>query len=221
GQRRAARDLGDAHALPRPPARKGGARAGRSPRRHRGPGRTAARAGGQVLLRRAHAGDLAAARRADRHALDDVAAPHPRARAHPGDPARDRRAATGPAVPDRAAAGGAAPAETTSLRPAEPSGSAARSAPRTERAGAKRPSEPTSERPSEPTSGGRPSRRAKPQGTEASGEAGPEPPPAPRSTEQSAEPVLGAGTAAVDVAMIRRSWPTLIQHLRSNGKAVL
>ncbi len=121
----------------------------------------------------------------------------------------------------RTAAGGAAPAGTTSLRPAEPSGSAARSAPRTERAGAKRPSEPTSERPSEPTSGGRPSRRAKPQGTEASGEAGPEPPPAPRSTEQSAEPVLGAGTAAVDVAMIRRSWPTLIQHLRSNGKAVL
>ncbi|HZP89853.1 MAG TPA: DNA polymerase III subunit gamma/tau [Actinomycetota bacterium] len=113
----------------------------------------------------------------------------------------------------RTAAGGVAPAEATSLRPAEPSRSAARNAPRTERAGAKRPSE--------LTLGGRPSRRAKPEGTEASGEAGPEPPPAPQPTEESAEPVLGAGTAAVDVAMIRRSWPALIQHLRSMGKAVL
>ncbi|HZP89726.1 MAG TPA: DNA polymerase III subunit gamma/tau [Actinomycetota bacterium] len=113
----------------------------------------------------------------------------------------------------RTAAGGVAPAEAASLGSAEPSGSAVRNAPRTERAGAKRPSE--------PTSGGGPSRRAKAEGTEASGEAGPEPPPAPQSTGQSAESVLGAGTAAVDVAMIRRSWPALIQHLRSNGKAVL
>jgi DNA polymerase-3 subunit gamma/tau len=42
-----------------------------------------------------------------------------------------------------------------------------------------------------------------------------------RVGEKVSEPVLGAGTAAVDVAMIRRSWPTLIQRLRSNGKAVL
>ncbi len=36
-----------------------------------------------------------------------------------------------------------------------------------------------------------------------------------------AAPVLGAGTSAVDVAMLRSSWPTLVQHLRSGGKAVL
>jgi hypothetical protein len=35
------------------------------------------------------------------------------------------------------------------------------------------------------------------------------------------KPVLGAGTAAVDVTMVRASWPTLIQHLRSQNKAVL
>jgi DNA polymerase-3 subunit gamma/tau len=45
--------------------------------------------------------------------------------------------------------------------------------------------------------------------------------PVPGSQDVPSEPVLGAGTAAVDVAMIRRSWPTLIQHLRSKGKAVL
>jgi hypothetical protein len=33
--------------------------------------------------------------------------------------------------------------------------------------------------------------------------------------------VLGAGTSAVDVAMLRGSWATVIQHLRSQGKAVL
>jgi DNA polymerase III subunit gamma/tau len=40
-----------------------------------------------------------------------------------------------------------------------------------------------------------------------------EPPPA--------GPVLGAGTAAVDVTMLRSNWPTVISHLRSSGKAVL
>ncbi|HSD48667.1 MAG TPA: DNA polymerase III subunit gamma/tau [Actinomycetota bacterium] len=34
-------------------------------------------------------------------------------------------------------------------------------------------------------------------------------------------PVLGAGTSAVDVTMLRSNWPTLIAHLRSSGKAVL
>ncbi|MEW6059537.1 MAG: DNA polymerase III subunit gamma/tau [Actinomycetota bacterium] len=43
----------------------------------------------------------------------------------------------------------------------------------------------------------------------------------PRPGEPPGEPVLGAGTAALDVATIRRSWPTVIQHLRSSGKAVL
>jgi DNA polymerase-3 subunit gamma/tau len=34
-------------------------------------------------------------------------------------------------------------------------------------------------------------------------------------------PVLGAGTSAIDVAAIRRSWNSMIQTLRSQGKAVL
>ncbi len=41
------------------------------------------------------------------------------------------------------------------------------------------------------------------------------------SVEPVAQPVVGAGTAAVDVAMIRSSWTELIAHLRSAGKAVL
>jgi DNA polymerase-3 subunit gamma/tau len=39
--------------------------------------------------------------------------------------------------------------------------------------------------------------------------------------EAPAEPVLGAGTAAVDVTMLRGNWGALISHLRSAGKAVL
>ena len=34
-------------------------------------------------------------------------------------------------------------------------------------------------------------------------------------------PVLGAGTSAVDVTMLRSNWPTVISHLRGSGKAVL
>jgi DNA polymerase III subunit gamma/tau len=34
-------------------------------------------------------------------------------------------------------------------------------------------------------------------------------------------PVLGAGTSAIDVSAIRASWGSLVQHLRSGGKAVL
>jgi DNA polymerase III subunit gamma/tau len=37
----------------------------------------------------------------------------------------------------------------------------------------------------------------------------------------SSGPVLGAGTSAVDVTMLRNNWPTVIAHLRSSGKAVL
>jgi DNA polymerase III subunit gamma/tau len=33
--------------------------------------------------------------------------------------------------------------------------------------------------------------------------------------------VLGGGTSAVDVTMLRSNWPTVISHLRSSGKAVL
>jgi len=39
--------------------------------------------------------------------------------------------------------------------------------------------------------------------------------------EKSSGPVLGAGTSAVDVTMLRSNWPTVISHLRSSGKAVL
>jgi hypothetical protein len=39
--------------------------------------------------------------------------------------------------------------------------------------------------------------------------------------EPTAVPVLGAGTSAVDVTMLRSNWPTVISHLRSSGKAVL
>jgi DNA polymerase-3 subunit gamma/tau len=52
------------------------------------------------------------------------------------------------------------------------------------------------------------------------GEAG-GPTPTPPHQEPPAAPVLGAGTSAVDVAMLRGSWATVIQHLRSQGKAVL
>ena len=34
-------------------------------------------------------------------------------------------------------------------------------------------------------------------------------------------PVLGAGTSAVDVSMLRAQWPSLVQHLRSGGKRIL
>jgi DNA polymerase-3 subunit gamma/tau len=43
----------------------------------------------------------------------------------------------------------------------------------------------------------------------------------PAATETGAQAVVGAGTAAVDVAMIRQNWAALIAHLRSAGKAVL
>ncbi|MGZ4114013.1 MAG: DNA polymerase III subunit gamma/tau [Actinomycetota bacterium] len=48
----------------------------------------------------------------------------------------------------------------------------------------------------------------------------------PKHTQQPDEavpaaPVLGAGTSAIDVAAIRRSWASMIQTLRSQGKAVL
>jgi DNA polymerase-3 subunit gamma/tau len=38
---------------------------------------------------------------------------------------------------------------------------------------------------------------------------------------KSTAPVLGAGTSAVDVGMLRQSWSAVISHLRGQGKAVL
>jgi hypothetical protein len=43
-------------------------------------------------------------------------------------------------------------------------------------------------------------------------------PAAPASAEG---PVLGAGTSAVDVSMLRAEWPALVQQLRASGKQVL
>jgi DNA polymerase III subunit gamma/tau len=45
--------------------------------------------------------------------------------------------------------------------------------------------------------------------------------PAPAEPAPAAAPVLGAGSSAIDVAAIRRSWASMIQSLRSQGKAVL
>ncbi len=62
----------------------------------------------------------------------------------------------------------------------------------------------------------RPSKRAEASGAEEAA-AGP----AEQAETRPAAPVLGAGTQAVDVTMLRSSWPTVIAHLRSAGKAVL
>jgi DNA polymerase-3 subunit gamma/tau len=43
----------------------------------------------------------------------------------------------------------------------------------------------------------------------------------PDEPTEAVAPVLGAGTGAVDVTMLRGSWPTVIGHLRSQQKAVL
>jgi DNA polymerase-3 subunit gamma/tau len=43
----------------------------------------------------------------------------------------------------------------------------------------------------------------------------------PSTEPEGVTPVLGAGTGAVDVTMLRASWPTVIGHLRSQQKAVL
>jgi DNA polymerase-3 subunit gamma/tau len=57
-------------------------------------------------------------------------------------------------------------------------------------------------------------------GSESSSAAAPPAKPA-RREEPAPQPVVGAGTAAVDVAMIRANWQGLIAQLRSAGKAVL
>jgi hypothetical protein len=66
----------------------------------------------------------------------------------------------------------------------------------------------------------KPARKRQTRGAEASSAEGAETP-GPAAEQVAATPVLGAGTAAVDVTMLRASWPTLIQHLRSQNKAVL
>jgi hypothetical protein len=64
-------------------------------------------------------------------------------------------------------------------------------------------------------------RSAKPAGASGAAEAASGPAEAGTAPEPTAVPVLGAGTSAVDVTMLRSNWPTVISHLRSSGKAVL
>ncbi len=45
--------------------------------------------------------------------------------------------------------------------------------------------------------------------------------PAPVASPSAEVPVLGAGTSAVDVTMLRAEWPSLVQQLRASGKQVL
>jgi DNA polymerase-3 subunit gamma/tau len=58
-------------------------------------------------------------------------------------------------------------------------------------------------------------------GAAASGAEEAAPGPAEDGTDSGTVPVLGAGTSAVDVTMLRSNWSTVILHLRSSGKAVL
>jgi DNA polymerase-3 subunit gamma/tau len=73
--------------------------------------------------------------------------------------------------------------------------------------------------PAEETKRRRPTKRTAASGAE---EAAPGPAEAGSAAESGPSvPVLGAGTSAVDVTMLRSNWPTVISHLRSSGKAVL
>jgi DNA polymerase-3 subunit gamma/tau len=45
--------------------------------------------------------------------------------------------------------------------------------------------------------------------------------PTPAASPTTEGPVLGAGTSAVDVSMLRAEWPALVQQLRASGKQVL
>lgn len=45
--------------------------------------------------------------------------------------------------------------------------------------------------------------------------------PTPAAPTSAEKPVLGAGTSAVDISMLRAEWPALVQQLRASGKQVL
>ena len=68
------------------------------------------------------------------------------------------------------------------------------------------------------TRGRRPTKRTEASSAE---EAASGPVPPGTDVEAPNPPVLGAGTSAVDVSMLRSNWPRVISHLRSSGKAVL
>jgi DNA polymerase III subunit gamma/tau len=68
------------------------------------------------------------------------------------------------------------------------------------------------------TKGRRPTKRTAASGAE---EAASGPDPSGTEAKNASAPLLGAGTSAVDVSMLRSNWPRVISHLRSSGKAVL
>ncbi|HEU5224622.1 MAG TPA: DNA polymerase III subunit gamma/tau, partial [Actinomycetota bacterium] len=75
--------------------------------------------------------------------------------------------------------------------------------------------------PASPAEATRRKRLAKRTAASSAEEAAPGPPPPGTAPEKPSGPVLGAGTSAVDVTMLRGNWATVISHLRSSGKAVL
>ena len=76
--------------------------------------------------------------------------------------------------------------------------------------------------PAPPSSGTKRKQQGKRSETSGTGEAASAPaPPRAQPQDKPSGPVLGAGTSAVDVTMLRNNWPTVIAHLRSSGKAVL
>ncbi|HKX34437.1 MAG TPA: DNA polymerase III subunit gamma/tau, partial [Actinomycetota bacterium] len=74
--------------------------------------------------------------------------------------------------------------------------------------------------PADEKNGRRPAKRTAASSAEEAA-SGPVPPGTEAGTEAGAVPVLGAGTSAVDVSMLRSNWPRVISHLRGSGKAVL
>jgi DNA polymerase III subunit gamma/tau len=72
--------------------------------------------------------------------------------------------------------------------------------------------------PAPETKGRRPTKRTAASGAE---EAASGPDPSGTEAKNASAPLLGAGTSAVDVSMLRSNWPRVISHLRSSGKAVL
>ncbi|HEU4526839.1 MAG TPA: DNA polymerase III subunit gamma/tau, partial [Actinomycetota bacterium] len=72
-----------------------------------------------------------------------------------------------------------------------------------------------------PTEKPKPRRPAKAEPRATAGDAGAAAPSTEPAVDTPTQPVVGAGTSAVDVGMIRGNWQGLISELRSQGKAVL
>ena len=105
--------------------------------------------------------------------------------------------------------GDGAPAPATPPAPAPPTKAAAPTS-RKRREAPEAPKAPKDE----PSAAKEPAASQEPSATQ-------EPPPVEAEPVVPSVPVLGAGTSAIDVSAIRASWGSLVQHLRSGGKAVL